>query len=773
MQPAQPPPAPSMSDQELQCERRKLITEVYALGIALNDYVPAGELCGQYNSMNSTPLATRVKELGYLSVDDMLMKCGCFVTAMINSRKHFKADATSGNQATQDLSSLVRRQTKKKQKGQKISTSSRQYFSRNSSRSKSFHGRTAFGAGFTRSSMEPPSTVPTRAPEYLVKRDNSGLFRPVHGPPKGFSLPHTSRNGSSAAWQQNESGKSRKETESKSVFNGNSSSAVKKHENVGTPVRNATSPGRYPRCSSRASSTASPSSAGSGYSPAAGVQRFLTALRRCNGMASADQLRKKYKELYKVDWNEHELKKYFGMTSSRRVVETYLEDLVEITSIRGAGLRCYKLIERESEPEPTERHPPPLRQPPQVRNSSVKNPALVRNPPPTRSPPSAKNSLSIGELHNRLIGIMVDKEPEPIHLDSISNLYREKFGVELDPEAQFQMSWKKLVLEKFANYIKLNMRGYLYLNMEEPEVKDMVMRKRVITSLEAGIDSDSYESCKSSPSQSTSELRDLPTVTFRIPEPEPVKDRTVYVDTSYQVKREVHEIKQEPFERMFERNMRLTRSFHGRSTVTAYYGDEELSDVAGADLPVNVKASGLRITIPGSRPGNVTSVEQQRASCSVSVEQGNSFPTAATTSEAAMNGVVVPERPSSSMSTMSHSSGMRERLEKTFASIGSFFRRGGTITEDDEPCPPTSSNYQRNDKVHVKNDIPNGYVIHTGKENVVPERDVECAHPYFNVHVKSATGDARSLAVQRGILVLFEGIIVKLSRERRSSPSCA
>lgn len=37
-----------------------------------------------------------------------------------------------------------------------------------------------------------------------------------------------------------------------------------------------------------------------------------------------------------------------------------------------------------------------------------------------------------------------------------------------------------------------------------------------------------------------------------------------------------------------------------------------------------------------------------------------------------------------------------------------------------------------------------------GKENVEPEKDVECAHPYFNVHVKSATGDARSLAVQRG-----------------------
>ncbi|KIH60463.1 hypothetical protein ANCDUO_09291, partial [Ancylostoma duodenale] len=178
------------------------------------------------------------------------------------------------------------------------------------------------------------------------------------------------------------------ETESKSVFNGNSSSARKKHENYGTPVRNATSPGRYPQCSSRASSTASPSgggSGGSGFSPAAGVQRFLTALRRCNGMASADQLRKKYKELYKVDWNEHELRKYFGMTSSRRVVETYLEDLVEITSIRGAGLRCYKLIERESEPEPHERHPPPLRQPPQVRN-----PPPLRSPPSARSPPPAR-----------------------------------------------------------------------------------------------------------------------------------------------------------------------------------------------------------------------------------------------------------------------------------------------------------------------------------------------------------------------------------------------
>lgn len=58
---------------------------------------------------------------------------------------------------------------------------------------------------------------------------------------------------------------------------------------------------------------------------------------------------------------------------------------MEITSIRGAGLRCYKLIERES--EPPQRHSPPTRP-----------------------------SLSVSELYNRLISIMVDKEPEPIHV---------------------------------------------------------------------------------------------------------------------------------------------------------------------------------------------------------------------------------------------------------------------------------------------------------------------------------------------------------------------
>ncbi|RCN48624.1 hypothetical protein ANCCAN_05263 [Ancylostoma caninum] len=648
MQPTHPPPAPSMSDQELERERRKLITEVYALGIALNEYVPSGDLCNEYDTMNRTPLSTRVRELGYKSVDDMLMKCGCFVTAVINNKKRFKADATSGNQATQDLSSLVRRQTKKKQKGPKISTDSRQYFTRNSSRSKSFHGRTAFGAGFAKSNSSVEPLPSTRAPEYLVKRDDSASHRPVHGPPKGFSLPHTSRKTSSAVSQQNESGmKLHKVVIDDSaefpfiIFNGSSSSTEKKHENSQASVRNATSPGRYPPCSSRASSTASPSGAGSGYSPAAGVQRFLTALRRCNGMASADQLRKKYKELYKVDWNEHELKKYFGMTSSRRVIETYLEDLVEITSIRGAGLRCYKLIERESESQLRQKHP------------------------------------------SKVINLLP--------LDSISNLYREKFGAELVPETQFQMSWKKLVLEKFANYIKLDMRGYLYLNMEEPEVKDMVMRKRVITSLEADIDSDSYESCISSPSQSTSELPDLPRVTFRIPKQEPVEDRTVYVDTSYQVKREVHKIKQEPIERMFERNMRLTRSFHGRSTITAYYGDEELSDVAGADLPVKVKRVSFPLSFPASEYFMITAAE------------------------------------------MEHFLSMYLLLV-TFMSSR----------------PSTSNSYHRNDTLHVKNDVPNGYIIHTGKENVVPERDVECAHPYFNVHVKSATGDARSLAVQRG-----------------------
>ncbi|EYC02671.1 hypothetical protein Y032_0098g3064 [Ancylostoma ceylanicum] len=748
MRPLQPPAAPSMSDQELECERRKLITEVYALGIALNDYVPAGKLCSTYDAMNKTPLTTRVRELGYQSVEDMLMTCGCFVCAIIQSKKHFKAEATAGNKATQDLSSLVRRQTKKKQKGPKVSTNSRQYFNRNSSRSKSFHGRTAFGAGFTRpnTSMRPSPMPPVRAPEYLVKRDETGAFRSVHGPPKGFTLPNTSRCTSSATSRQDESGmKSCKETASRPVFNGNSSSFDREHESYRTSARNASS-GQYPHCSSRASTAASPTGASNAYSPAAGVQRFITALRHCSGMASADQLRKAYRELYKVDWNEHELKKYFGMTSSRKVIETYLEDLVEITSIRGAGLRCYKLIERE--PEPTLRSPPPMSKPPPSR---ILPPA--RNPPSVMNPPPVRNLLSGAELHKRLISIMVDKEPEPVHLDSMSNLYREKYGVELDPENQYHMSWKELVLEKFAGYIVLDLRGYLRLNMDEPELKDLVMQKHVKASLEADIDSDSYKSCTSSPSQSTSELRDLPTVTFRLPNQEPVEDRTVYVDTSYQVKREVQKIKQEPIERMFERNMRLTRSFHGRSTVTAYFGDEDLSDVAGADLPINLKESGLRITIPGSRPQNAPSAQQQRASCSVSVEQQRPSSVKLNTKETTINGEIVPERPSSSMSNVSRSSSTRERLEKTFASIGSFFRRGGTIAEDDELCPSTSNSCQRNNTGHVKNDIPNGYISRTGKENVVPEKDVECAHPYFNVHVKSASGDARSLAVQRGLIV--------------------
>ncbi|KHJ80069.1 hypothetical protein OESDEN_20266 [Oesophagostomum dentatum] len=56
--------------------------------------------------------------------------------------------------------------------------------------------------------------------------------------------------------------------------------------------------------------------------------------------------------------------------------------------------------------------------------------------------------------------------------------------------------------------------------------------------------------------------------------------RVIYVDASRRWRREIYE---EPLERMFERNTRLTQSCRERVRVTAYRDDGELSDIAGVD----------------------------------------------------------------------------------------------------------------------------------------------------------------------------------------------
>ncbi|KAK6746141.1 hypothetical protein RB195_012323 [Necator americanus] len=715
-----------MSDDELVSQRNKLEKEVYALGVVINEYFLTSQLCSSYDEINSTPLVKRVRELGYSSIDEMLTNSGYFTSAVIRSKKHYKAEIKAGNKATQDLSSLVCRQAKKKKhKGTKMNTSSRQYFVRNNFQSHSFHGRTtAFGAGFHRPMFKPFS--PKKELEYNALWEENGEPSPTPGPNKGFNLSRSSciaanqprNNNDAETWETADS--CPRSMMADSYKNGVDSSFLsRRKKDALSSVRSSTSTESSlfstEDCRNNSRVNSKMVDPASCYSPAAGVHRFITALRSCGGTATADLLRKKYRDLYKVELDKHELKKYFGVTSSRKMVETFLPDLVEITMIRGSGVRCYKLLEMRSELPP--RHPP-----------------------------------SISELYDRLISIMIEKEPEPVHLDSITNLYSEKYGVKLDPKAEYLMTWKELVLEKFAGSIQLDMRGFIHLNMEDPRLKQMVMKKRVEASLEADIGSDSFDSCNSSLSDLSTEDQDIRTTNSRMTEPK-TNDRTaVYVDMSHRSQRKIQEFEDESFERTFDRNLRISRSFHGRSKVTAYYGDEELSDIAGTDAHSERKKPGLRITfsVP-SEPNESTTNHQRFATCNASLNEhtsSSSMPKLKTT-------VPPPLGTFSSGLVQPQTSGARQRLEKTFASVGSFFRRSGVHATTREAEPSASSVRLHSGTVPMDKKVQEKCSRYPGKENLAlkAEKDVECAHPYFNVHVKSAAGEARSIAAQKGLVI--------------------
>ncbi|VDM79614.1 unnamed protein product, partial [Strongylus vulgaris] len=217
---------------------------------------------------------------------------------------------------------------------------------------------------------------------------------------------------------------------------------------------------------------------------------------------------------------------------------------IEITTVRGAGLRCYKLLD---------------------------------NPP---NSPESPITPSAGELRDRLVDILVDEDPNPVHLNSFGKLYKKKYGSELNLEAQ---AIKKIVLESFAGTFQLDMNGVcLSLNPEDYNVRKKLDAKHLQASLDANLDSDSFESSKSSLSESSKTYRDLSAVNPDLGR-EPGTGTSVYIGLDSLPNRNVRNILEKP-DRTFDRDSRLSRSFHGRAKVTTYHDDEKLSDLAGGDL---------------------------------------------------------------------------------------------------------------------------------------------------------------------------------------------
>ncbi|CAJ0597272.1 unnamed protein product [Cylicocyclus nassatus] len=624
----------SSSSEELDKEREYVIGVIYGLGIALNEYFTVQNLCKEYDLLHSIPLVTKAKQLGYNSVDQLLMSSGYFQAAILKSQKHYRADPQRGSKATQDISSLIKRQTKKKKaKAPKVDTPTRQYFTRVNPRSHSFHGRpSAFGAGL----IHNQKTILPRAPQRMLQ--------------------HVSVEQCSS-------------TTSSSVISNvpvpHKVPVQKLHYKFGKP----------------------PSTPQKLLNPAIGAERFVAALRKCGGSATEEQLEKAYRSLYQTDLNDRELSRCFNLLSIREIVNTYLQDLVEITFVRGHGTRRYKLrAESES--------------------------------------PSISPLPTMCEFFNRLIEIMLDSEPNLVNLSAIAKLYEQKYDVEFTSEYRLI---QEQVLTRSRKTIYIDSSGYLHLNHEDVDVKRMLTERLVQASLDAGIDSDPFES----PTSSSSDRY--------MGNPEALAadstygDATVYVGNGDQIRRDIRRIKDEPHEQTFDRNLRFNRSYHGRTRI-----DKE--DLRGAKL--HEELSALRITIPGSSQSTSREVREERSS--YPMENSTSAPGREKSSS-------LPERPPSSISTVSTSSGSHRRLGEKFASIGKFFQKE-VIKEDSEGASSSAStvtprsrapaNPPKNEKVSDKENTP-----------VTREVDVECSHPYYNVHVMSSRGDARSLAAQKGLTI--------------------
>ncbi|KAK5980999.1 hypothetical protein GCK32_005391 [Trichostrongylus colubriformis] len=630
-------------------------------------------------------LVTAAFETGFVSVDDLLSQSPNIVCTYIQSKKHYKVEATAGTEATRDISALIRHQGKKKRKHVKQNTAHREYLNRNVTAARSFRSKSTYGVGFVESSY-----------------DTSNDLQP------GTSL-QRARNVSSACSVTKPSQSNSRTANNKQKLDEQASSGDKVV-----------------------------------HSPVVGVQRFLKALKACNGTASSDQLRAAYKMIHNTDWDVIECVKYFGTSSTREMIDAFLKDVVSIVSIKGTGRRLYVLKTEEQGSGNTERQ------------------NIIR-----------AGNITRAELFDGLVNILVERYPETVHVNSISKAFLDKYGVSIEPETYLRLPWDKYILKFFSGQIEVDVKGNVSLNTKNPMVNDKLLKKSLNDALEAPIDSDTDSSFYSSddevvddslsrrlPNHTTKTFRQyyrsvnfLDLLLYAIVVLAVLSDFLVTI-SDVELKKDVCEeyhCKSMPCAgrgsaRPFDRFSKVSRSFHGSSKASCS-GDtpDSCSDLAGAGL-TNVEPSDLHVVVTRGSGGRYAYMSERTsiASPSTSKESSSSKSTFTSTEPTSV------ELPSASR--ISVSSRMAQRLsfdrrlhQKTLASVGDFFQRKNA---GEVPKPSLAS--------RVAFPVGNSTLerrFALGHQSKQAQEDVECAHPYYNVHCISKSGDARMWAAKKGLTV--------------------
>uniref|UniRef100_A0A7I4YFL2 Tudor domain-containing protein 7 n=1 Tax=Haemonchus contortus TaxID=6289 RepID=A0A7I4YFL2_HAECO len=686
-------------------KRSSLLKIVCSIGLAFNEYFTISRLCDEYQNLLGTPLAAAVREAGFMSVDEMLSSSSAIVTAYIHAKKHYKVDASAGTKASQEISALIKHQKSKKKKRIKLNTPDREYLSRNVSAARSFRVKSNYGAGFVQ---------PFRDTTFQERQQ---LVRPTHGPPEGFKLPNYGNKGSFPStvtgnpsdWKSSTDGndkhtatigsysflKNRISTSACSKYTSLPSgpTAFMKKEKTNEEFHNKDDLVR---------------------SPAAGVKRLLQALRACGGTATSEQLRNAYRKLHNADWDVDECVKYFGISSTRGVIDNYLKDVVEITSVKGTGRRCYVLVETQHE----------------VGCATQRN----RN---------SEETISKAKLCEALVSILVDKHPAILHTDRLTKVFLDEYGVSVEPESSLQLSWTRFITKFCSEEVVVDSRGNVSLNMKNPIVKDKVMKKSINDALEAPIDSDSDSSDDSFGSTPiVNNVKNWQTSQRAVPR----KEATVYVDQSSATcsSRET----KVPFNRF----SKLSQSFHGSSKVKARFENdsEGCSVSAGTDM-TNIKPHNVCVTVTSGNSRRYAFLSGRPSNVSASTSSSNS-----TSSSDTVRGTPVVEQPA--WITKSLSSALAQRLtidrrltSKAFSAVGNFckFGKSNKGAFEQTRLPRDASSVDNGDP--KKQGTP-GYRSKRSQE------DVECAHPYFNVRCISRNGDARLWAARKGLSVKNDSV---------------
>ncbi|XGW13905.1 hypothetical protein V3C99_000301 [Haemonchus contortus] len=643
-------------------KRSSLLKIVCSIGLAFNEYFTISRLCDEYQNLLGTPLAAAVREAGFMSVDEMLSSSPAIVTAYIHAKKHYKVDASAGTKASQEISALIKHQKQKKKKRIKLNTPDREYLSRNVNAARSFRVKSNYGAGFVQ---------PFRDTTFQERQQHTGTIGSYS------SL----RNRISTS------------TGSKYTSLPSGPTAFMKKEKTNEEPNNK---GELVR------------------SPAVGVKRLLQALRACGGTATSEQLRNAYRKLHNADWDVDECVKYFGISSTRGVIDNYLKDLVEITSVKGTGRRCYVLVETQHE----------------LGCATQRN----RN---------SEETISKAKLCEALVSILIDKHPGILHTDRLTKVFLDEYGVAVEPENSLQLSWTRFITKFCSEEVVVDSRGNVSLNMKNPIVKDKVMKKSINDALEAPIDSDSDSSDDSFGSTPVvNNVKNWQTRQRSVP----TKEATVYVDQSSAAcsSRET----KVPFNRF----SKLSQSFHGSSKVKAPFGgdSEGCSASARTDM-TNIKPHNVCVTVTSGNSRRYAFLSGRPSNVSASTSSSNS-----TSSSDTIRGTPVVEQPA--WITKSLSSALAQRLSidrrltsKAFSAVGNFckFGKSNKGAFEQTRLPRDASSVDNGDL--KKQEVPSCRSKHR-------QEDVECAHPYFNVHCISENGDARLWAARKGLSVKNDSV---------------